>query len=265
MRLPNAILEPVRTDLLVEDFQGMTRATKRLQKLLREGVTSPNTGKDTRDMKRWSLDFLLSPRGFLSSRHNSSQLAEIEFVQNKFEPEGITATQTDRSARVSHDTDKANVKFSASMAFRSIGYKSEPLNGMQDIGILFDERKGIIQNDGNGRATSLPVNASGEYLLPGIYCAGWVKRGPAGVIANTLEDANATADAMIQDWQSKSPMLKGEGGWDAMKAECRRRGLKDVNWEGWKRIESAENERGKHDGKEREKLTSVQQMLEAAG
>ncbi len=144
------------------------------------------------------------------------------------------------------------------LAFRSIGYKSEPIDGMKDLDIDFDERQGIVPNDGNGRVTSLsPDGAS----IPGIYCSGWVKRGPAGVIANTMEDAFATAEAIAMDWKSKQPFMAGGQGWDTMKSEADQRGLRSVNWSDWKRIDAAEIERGKANGKPREKFASVHDML----
>lgn len=132
------------------------------------------------------------------------------------------------------------------------------MDGMKDLGIDFDERRGIIPNDAHGRITSLSPDGTG---LPGMYCSGWVKRGPAGVIANTMEDAFGTAEAIAQDWETKQPFMTGGQGWDALKVEADRRGLRTVSWADWKKIDAAEKERGKSRGKEREKFASVQDML----
>ena len=35
----------------------------------------------------------------------------------------------------------------------------------------------------------------------GMYCSGWVKRGPVGVILTTMEDAFETAECIAQDLQ----------------------------------------------------------------
>lgn len=144
------------------------------------------------------------------------------------------------------------------LAFRSIGYKSEPMDGMKDLGIDFDERRGIIPNDSHGRITSLSPDGTG---IPGMYCSGWVKRGPAGVIANTMEDAFDTAEAIAQDWETKQPFMDGGQGWDAVSGEASRRGLRTVGWADWKKIDAAEKERGRTRGKEREKFASVRDML----
>ena len=34
----------------------------------------------------------------------------------------------------------------------------------------------------------------------GLYCSGWVKRGPTGVIVNTMNDAFATAYCILKDF-----------------------------------------------------------------
>lgn len=201
--------------------------------------------------KTWSLDFLLSPLRFSASETAPQDLDAINFSKNllagnpyesfaKAEPTGMTAT------------------LPAELAFRSIGYKSEPIDGMKDLGIRFDERQGIIPNDGDGRVTSLLPDGTS---IPGMYCSGWVKRGPAGVIANTMEDAFATAQAIAMDWESKQPFMAGGQGWNALKSEADQRQLRCVNWSDWKRIDAAEIERGSARGKPREKFVTVHDML----
>lgn len=215
--------------------------------MLAKGSTTPASDAE----KTWSLDFLLSPVQFSASETTPQKLDTVNLTKNsltgnpyessaKAEPTGMTAT------------------LHAELAFRSIGYKSQPIDGMKDLGIDFDERQGIIPNDGNGRVTSLSSDGTG---IPGIYCSGWVKRGPAGVIANTMEDAFATAEAIAIDWKSKQPFMAGGQGWDTIKSEADRRGFRSVNWSDWKRIDAAEIERGKAKGKPREKFASVDDML----
>ena len=36
-------------------------------------------------------------------------------------------------------------------------------------------------------------------LETGLYCMGWIKRGPVGVLVNTTSDAFETADAILSD------------------------------------------------------------------
>ena len=156
------------------------------------------------------------------------------------------------------ETTKLRATLPAKIAFRSIGYKSEPIDGMNDLGIVFDERQSVILNDGSGRVIS---SLSDGTRIPGMYCSGWVKRGPAGVIANTMEDAFATAEAMAMDWESNQPFMAGGQGWDGLKAEADRLSLRSISWSDWKRIDAAEIARGKNKGKPREKFATIQEML----
>ncbi|KAJ5293569.1 hypothetical protein N7508_008390 [Penicillium antarcticum] len=143
-----------------------------------------------------------------------------------------------------------------SVFFRSIDYKSLPLSGLEDLGIDFDARRGIIPNDGFGRVTSLSGKGEPKELpdkslistLPGLYYAGWVKRGPTGAIALTMTDAFTTADTLAQDLANRADSQsllntadQGSGlGWDGVKAEAECRGLRPTSKQDWLRIDATE-------------------------
>jgi len=137
-----------------------------------------------------------------------------------------------------------------------------------ELGIPFNDSLGIIPNDYLGRV----INESGDCSelkaakhIPGMYCAGWVKRGPTGVIASTMNDSFSTADSIAMDWHAHEPFLnKGHGsnlGWEGVKAEAENRGCRRVSWHDWKKIDAIEKGIGKRNGKEREKFTRVEDML----
>ena len=129
---------------------------------------------------------------------------------------------------------------------------------MSDLGVKFDSQRGIIPNDGHGRI--LALGGQDIAALPGLYCSGWVKRGPTGVIASTMEDAFSTAAAIAEDWETKAPFLNGGDGWHTLKAELNK-ASQTVDWHGWQRIDTTEKQEGMKRAKEREKLTSVDEML----
>jgi len=153
------------------------------------------------------------------------------------------------------------VDLPSSLAFRSIGYKSEALDGLSELDISFNDRAGIIINDELGRV----VNLNTETPIPGMYCAGWVKRRPTGVIASTMSDAFSTAESITEDWYAHSQFLnngKGSGlGWEGVKDEAKKRGCRRVSWSEWKKIDAAEKSLGQEKGKEREKFTKIEDML----
>ncbi|KAL8688337.1 MAG: hypothetical protein Q9218_005730 [Villophora microphyllina] len=253
MRLPSVAFDPVNPNLLPQDISTFPRTAKRMTKLLKEepSVSAANA------QKSWAFDFLLSPKQFLSgSDANRSHMGSVEFARTKF----IGTDLFDPRAKV--ENTAAYESIPTSLAFRSVGYQSEALAGMSELGIDFDEKRGIVNNDYYGRLISQDRATGHEEPVPGMYCAGWVKRGPNGVIANTMEDSFSTAEAIIADWNNKSPFLAGGDGWDGIKGQLLTTGLRTVSWEDWLRIDSAEKARGKLLGKEREKFTNPQEMLD---
>ena len=224
----------------------LPRTQRRMVDLLSKG--SPVA----KGSKSWSLDFLLSPMRFEST---SGALSSVTFAKNALQGPDVFES----SARVSPTEETLSI--TTALAFRSIGYKSEALPGMEDLGINFDERLGLIPNDYYGRITGAQPSQDEAETLPGLYCSGWVKRGPAGVIANTMEDAFSTAGAIVSDWKVGKPFLQGHEGWDGLKKEASLRKLRRVDWNDWLKIDAAEREKGGEQGKEREKFTSVLGML----
>lgn len=217
--------------------------------------------------KRWSLEFCLSPLSFQPDVRHVSSVGRSTFRRN------VLTDVHDPQASV--ETQKESVEFESPLVFRSIGYKSEPLAEFASLGIVFDDRKGVIDNHrGSGRVTSvLPLNEKGHF--PGLYCAGWVKRGPTGVIASTMEDAFDTAEGIARDWQAGKEFLgassavhgrhEQSAGWEGVKSEGGSELAKcAVNWDGWLAIDEAEQQKGKEEGKKREKFTAVGDMLEVA-
>ena len=264
MTLPSVGFEGIDPSLLPSDPTKLPRAQKRLVQLLSKGSSTPLSSA----MKSWSLDFFLSPLSFNNTRSSDEHLSSLGFAQNVLQEQN----PLDPAARVSA-TD-GRVSMPASLAFRSIGYKSESIPGIKDLGVTFDDRKGILPNDPWGRIITLSPNLGNAAAvhIPGMYCAGWVKRGPTGVIASTMDDAFTSAEVIARDWEDKTLFLDGKvpgsgqmkGGWDALKEEVRTKGLREVSWNEWRSIDKAERTRGKQKGKEREKFGSIREMLEAA-
>src|SRR5690606_13052333 len=101
----------------------------------------------------------------------------------------------------------------AHMAFTSIGYLALPLPGQLALGIPFNPKAALIPNE-RGRVV-IPVSpdeTSSPMPVPGVYTAGWVKRGPTGVIASTMADAFETADAVVEDWTDSNKGFLDYGG-----------------------------------------------------
>jgi ferredoxin--NADP+ reductase len=76
----------------------------------------------------------------------------------------------------------------AQMVLRSVGYQSVPLPG-----VPFDSRACVVPNS-SGRV----LGPDGS-PLPGEYVAGWLKRGPTGVIGTNKSDAAETVRCLLED------------------------------------------------------------------
>ncbi|KAK4230066.1 mitochondrial putative NADPH:adrenodoxin oxidoreductase [Podospora fimiseda] len=255
IKLPSVKFQPFDTSLIPQDTSSLPRAQRRLMEILLKG-SPPSSSSFS---KSWSLDFLLSPKSFLSSPSSPNQLSSTTFETTTLSPTPFThnafALPTGE-----HKT------LPSSIAFRSIGYKSLPLPEFEELGIPFNDRWGTISNDRSGRVQHEDRAPDAMMTLasfPGLYCAGWVKRGPTGVIASTMEDAFNTADAIAEDWdKGRAEFLNGTGkGWEAVKSESGVEVEKVVSWEDWKRIDNVEREKGKEKGKVREKFVRTGDML----
>jgi adrenodoxin-NADP+ reductase len=258
MKLPDVAFNPLDKSLIPDDVKKLPRAQRRLMEILLKG--SPSSTEQA--SKSWFLDFCLSPKSFSSSPSDPSRVGSTQFEKTQLSSAFDTAAYATGTGEM--------IDIPSSVVFRSIGYKSVPLDGFSDLGVPFDEKRGIIQNDGEGRVQHEARSQDGSMGVshfPGLYCAGWVKRGPTGVIASTMTDAFATADAIARDWGAKAPFLnenaavKSAYGWDAVKTQIDSRQARIVKWEQWQKIDAAEKERGQRVGKEREKFTRTADML----
>ncbi|MDO8580606.1 MAG: FAD-dependent oxidoreductase [Candidatus Omnitrophota bacterium] len=141
------------------------------------------------------------------------------------------------------------VQLPCGIFFRSVGYRGLPIPG-----VPFSEQSGVIQNQG-GRVTD------SEHIDMGLYCAGWIKRGPSGIIGTNKPDSEETVKHLLQD----VPALKPCEIPDTAKliSYLKDKELRVVSFEDWKKIDAAEVERGEKLGKPREKFVTIQGMLSA--
>jgi ferredoxin/flavodoxin---NADP+ reductase len=129
------------------------------------------------------------------------------------------------------------------MVLRSVGYQSVPLPG-----VPFDDRACVVPNVA-GRV----LGADGK-PLPGEYVAGWLKRGPTGVIGTNKSDAAETVRSLFEDLGMdtasvpRAGMLRhrdvaeagGPAGESPLAALLAARGVAPVSYQEWLRIETAE-------------------------
>ena len=135
----------------------------------------------------------------------------------------------------------------AQMVLRSVGYQSVPLPG-----VPFDSRACVVPNV-VGRVTD---PATGDHL-PGEYVAGWLKRGPTGVIGTNKSDAAETVRSLFEDLGMQTASVPRAGmlqhrpadsapaGESPLAGVLAARGITPVSYQEWMRIETAERDLAK--------------------
>ncbi|MEU9005866.1 FAD-dependent oxidoreductase [Streptomyces sp. NPDC048551] len=137
----------------------------------------------------------------------------------------------------------------AELVLRSVGYRGVPLTGLP-----FDAVTGTVPHAA-GRVVR------GGRASPGEYVAGWIKRGPTGVIGTNRPCAKETVSSLLQD---AGALARRERPGDPLEALCAA-GLRPVRWPGWLAIEAAEAELGRSLGRRSVKIPDWPGLRAAAG
>ena len=228
-------------DVIVDaaDLEGAeptdTNSERNLE-VLREYASRRPEGKP----KRLVLRFLRSPVELTGD----GRVEAVELVRNRLEPDGhggLRAVPTDE-----HETLLAGI------VFRSVGYRGVALPD-----VPFDERSGTIRNEG-GRV----LDEQGE-RVPGVYAAGWIKRGPSGVIGTNKKDATETVALLLEDLREGQLPRKHKSAED-VDALLDAYGVRRVVYSGWSAIDQRERSAGEKLGRPRVKLCTWDELLEAA-
>jgi ferredoxin/flavodoxin---NADP+ reductase len=190
-------------------------------------------------------------------------------IEGDSEVTGLTLERTrlDASGRLTGTGELETVP--VQMVLRSVGYQSVPLPG-----VPFDERNYVVPNQA-GRVLG-PDGAA----LPGEYVAGWLKRGPTGVIGTNKSDAAETVRSLLADLAGgpgpddvqlpRAGLLKrpdvAPQGESPLRAVLAERGVRLVSYDDWLGIENAEKELGVTLGRgARVKLASRDEIHRACG
>jgi ferredoxin--NADP+ reductase len=187
--------------------------------------------------KRIVLRFLASPTEILGSeRVEGVRVARNEVTKELLaRPTGVTET------------------IEAGLVLRSIGYR-----GTRIPGVPFDDRRATIHNHG-GRVT---VGGTSE-PLPGIYTAGWIKRGPSGVIGTNKKCAHETVGLLLEDL-SAGRLPEPSADPDQVLSAIAERGVEVVDYVGWEAVDAHERAIGELQGRPRVKLVRRAELLEHA-
>jgi ferredoxin--NADP+ reductase len=234
----DVVVDPAELELDAASEASLEQDTnsKRNMEVLREFAAREPTGKPV----TVRLRFLASPVAL----HGDEKVESIELVRNKLEEHDgrLVAVPTDERETLE-----------CGLVFRSVGYRGV---GLPDL--PFEERRGTIRNelgrivDGDGN----PVAQS--------YCAGWIKRGPTGIIGTNKKDATETVTQLLADVREGRVVHREEVTADAVEALLAGRDVRAVMYAGWTSIDELERAAGEKLGRPRVKLRTWDELLEAA-
>lgn len=139
-----------------------------------------------------------------------------------------------------------------SLVIWAVGFTGQPIDGLP-----FDVDRGVVPNRA-GRVIDMPAGRP----MPGLYCAGWAKRGASGVIGTNRIDSAETVASLVEDFRN-GHLADPAGGSEsfAALARVRRPGLLGVDE--WRRIDDAEVRAGRDQGRSRIKLVTWADLRDA--
>jgi ferredoxin--NADP+ reductase len=191
--------------------------------------------------KQIIMRFLVSPVELIGT----DRVEAIKVVKNEL-------YQTEKGEIRPRATDQYET-IPVQLVFRSVGYQGVPLPD-----VPFYEKWGIIPND-KGRV--LQAQGSSEQVI-GDYVAGWIKRGPSGIIGTNKPDSIETANMLLEDvaagkhWQPEKSLVDVE-------TLLQERHVRYVTYADWLTLDKLEQNRAEGTARPRVKFTRIDDMLDA--
>jgi ferredoxin--NADP+ reductase len=234
----DVVVDPAELELdaaTAAQVEADTRVRRNVD-ILRDFAARTPTGKP----RTVRLRFLVSPVAVLGE----GRVEAVEIVRNRLEARDGRA--------VAVPTDEREI-IPCGLVFRSVGYHGVALSG-----VPFDETRGTMSND-CGR-----VLGNDGQPLHGAYCAGWIKRGPTGIIGTNKKDANETVELLLEDVHTGRLSHAEHVTAEAVDSLLDERGVRRVVYAGWLSIDGVERSRGEPLGRPRVKLVTWDELLDAA-
>ena len=231
-----AALDPVSREWV---DSGADKAAPRKVEILRQYAAEKRSGKP----RTLTVRFLVSPVELRAGPDGG--VGSVKLVKNEL-------YRNERGTVRPRATDRFE-DLEAGLVFRSVGYRGVALPE-----VPFRDDWGVIPHAA-GRVLDSP---DGEPLT-GQYCAGWIKRGPTGVIGTNKPDALETVKVLLQDvaagrhWRPELPAAEAA---ERLVAE---RAPSYFSFADWKALDALEVARGKAEGRPRVKFVSVEEMQAA--
>lgn len=242
-QLPGANLIVYPEEAALDDLSqaaldsGSDRAAGRKVAMLQEFANRQPEGK----ARCLTIRFLVSPTALLGV---AGRLTTMQLVKNKL-------YATDAGTLRPRATEQVE-ELPVDMVFRSVGYRGVPLPD-----VPFDDRRGVIAN-AEGRV----LDVDGRGPLIGIYAAGWIKRGPTGVIGTNKPDALQTVKCMVADLADGKVLQPSGATTEAAAKLVQERQPEFFSYADWLYLNQVEVSKGKEIGAPRVKFTRIDEMLD---
>lgn len=123
----------------------------------------------------------------------------------------------------------------------AIGYRS-----LRIPGVPFDAARGRLRNR-EGR------------IARGLYCVGWCRRGPSGVIGSNKQDGDQAAESIAREVRPGAAAA-GRPGREGLRRLLAERRARWIDYPAWQAIDAAERAAA-HEGAPRRKFVSIADML----
>jgi ferredoxin--NADP+ reductase len=225
------VLDGMSRELLDEDGERVMHAL--------ESVAGRTPAEGDRVLR---LRFLTSP----TALQGDGVVAQVETVRNEL-------VEQDGAMRPRATDDTGAIP--AGLVLRAVGYRGIPVPGYP-----FDDRAAVVPN-----ALGRIVDPGTGEPIPGRYVAGWIKRGPQGVIGTNKGDAKETIAALVEDLEAGRLPEPPQPTAAAADARVRERVADVVTWADWCAIDQAECAAGAPDGRPRRKFATIADLRAAAG
>jgi ferredoxin--NADP+ reductase len=217
------------------------RAAMKKVEILKGYVARTPSGKP----KKLIIRFLVSPVELIGNE--AGEVVAMRLVRNKLEATAAGTLQ----AKPTGEFETLPV----GLVFRSVGYRGVALPG-----VPFHDSWGVILNE-KGRV----LDPDTKQPVVGQYAAGWIKRGPSGVIGTNKPDAAQTVACMMEDLAAGRILEPEEAEAAAARRMMSERQPRCVSYEDWLKLNELEVSRGRAGGRPRMKFTRVEDMLAALG
>lgn len=226
------VVDPLELKLNAESEEELSksRMKKRSVEILEKMAANFHDMEKT-EKRILRFHFLRSPVEVLTSQ---GAVSGIRLARMKLEGEV--------GRQIAVKTEEASLEIDCGLVVRSVGFAVSPFPGLPLESNRVPHLHGCVQE--------------ASETFGGLYVSGWLKRGPQGIIASNIGDAQETANKVWSDLQKSLRKSKPKEREDFKSV---------VSFEDWKRLEAEEHRCGQNMGKAATKFTKVEDMLSFLG